>query len=78
MSEIGGFGPLIITPQQRQAQAQRMEKVHQTLETGPSAVAQLNPESAAAQFSYFNQVQEDIGTIRNGVFPRLPALPGFG
>ncbi len=79
MSEIGGFGPLVITPQQRQAQVQRMEQVQQTLETGPSAIAQLTPETAAAQYSYFSQVQEDIGTVRNGSsFPSLPPVPGLG
>lgn len=77
-NEIGGFGPLVITPQMRAAQAQRMEQVQQTLETGPSAVAQLTPETAAAQFSYFSQVQADIGTVRQGNFPQLPPVPGLG
>lgn len=77
MSEISGFSPLVITPQMRAAQAQRMERVHQALDVEPGAVAQLNPRVAAAQFSYFNQVQDDIGTIRNGSFPSLPPIPGM-
>lgn len=74
---IGGFSPLVITPQMRQAQAQRMERVQQTLETGPTVIPNMDPSQAMAQTSYYSQVQSDIGQVRTGPFPALPPVPGF-
>ncbi len=76
---ISSFSPLVISPQLRQAQTGRLDQIQQLLEVGTRPIAELSPEQVAAQNTYYNQVQDDIATVRNGTpLPALPNLPAGG
>ncbi|MEW6277937.1 MAG: hypothetical protein AB1758_04885, partial [Candidatus Eremiobacterota bacterium] len=75
MSDVTGITPLVIPAHLRQAQALRMEQVHQALEAGIIPIEGMAPELVGAHQMYYNQCLGDIGTVRNGFsFPGMPPL----